>query len=167
MTQDISSLMDGELEPHEAGRAVQACCASEEQKQTWHFYHVIGDSIRGQAPRSLELPKGIFEALQGQPTVLSPRRFADRPITRIAFAAAASVATIGVVGWLGMQGGQLRDNPTVVASESAKAPVVASATPVAATQPVLNVQDYLVAHRQIPSPELYRQVSNEAPSPSR
>ena len=28
MTQDISSLMDGELESNEAGRVVQACCAS-------------------------------------------------------------------------------------------------------------------------------------------
>jgi sigma-E factor negative regulatory protein RseA len=164
MTQDISSLMDGELEPHEAGRAVQACCASEEQKQTWYIYHVIGDSMRGQAPRGLEIPRKVYSALRGQPTVLAPRRLADRPATRIALAAAASVATIGVVGWLGMQGGQAPNAPAVVASD-ARAPVVASATPVA--QPVLNVQDYLVAHRQIPSPELYRQVSTEAPSPAR
>jgi hypothetical protein len=33
--------------------------------------------------------------------------------------------------------------------------------------PALDVQDYLAAHRQIPSAELYRPVNNRAPSGGR
>ena len=50
MTQDISSLMDGELEPHEAGRAIRSCCASSEAAQKWQEYHLIGDVLRGGRP---------------------------------------------------------------------------------------------------------------------
>lgn len=167
MTQEISSLMDGELDAQEAGRAVQGCCASEEQKQTWYVYHAIGDAMRGHAPGRLDVPHRLIEALEDQPTVLAPRRrVVDAPFTRITLAAAASVATLGVVGWLGTQGGPLHGDP-VVAKGAAGPVTVASAVPVATTQPVLNVQDYLVAHRQIPSPELYRQVSNQAPAAAR
>ena len=175
MTQDISSLMDGEIESNEAGRVVQECCASEDQKQTWYVYHVIGDAMRGDAPHGAGFPHRILQALEMQPTVLAPRRrLLETAFTRVALAAAASVATIGIVGWLGMQGGQFGTQPTVakatvslpVTTVAANVPVNGT-VPVAATQPVLNVQDYLTVHRQIPSPEFYRQVSNQAPAAAR
>ena len=175
MTQDISSLMDGELESNEAGRVVQSCCASEGQKETWYVYHVIGDAMRGHAPMRAELPHRTIAALQAQPTVLAPRRrTVEASFMRVALAAAASVATVGVVGWLGMQGGQLSTQPNI-AKATPSLPVtnvaanvtVNGTMPVASTQPVLNVQDYLTVHRQIPSPEFYRQVSNQAPAATR
>jgi sigma-E factor negative regulatory protein RseA len=175
MTQDISSLMDGELEGQEAGRVVQACCASEEQKETWYVYHVIGDALRGQAPHRAGFPHRTLAALHEQPTVLAPRRrVLEASFGRVALAAAASVATIGVVGWLGLQGGQIAA-PSNVAKVAPVAPatnvaanVPANGTmPVASTQPVLDVQDYLTVHRQMPSPEFYRQVSNQAPAATR
>ena len=46
MTQELSSLMDGELDTQGAERVIQACCASEGQKQTWYLYHAIGDAMR-------------------------------------------------------------------------------------------------------------------------
>jgi sigma-E factor negative regulatory protein RseA len=175
MTQDISSLMDGELESNEAGRVVQACCASEDQKEAWYVYHVIGDAMRGHAPHRMGFPHRTIEALQGLPTVLAPRRrVLNGSFARVALAAAASVATIGVVGWLGLQGGQLTTQGTIAKARSpagvtnVASNVLANGTmPVASTQPVLNVQDYLTVHRQIPSPEFYRQVSNQAPAAAR
>jgi len=56
MKQDISSLMDGELDSHNADRVVLACSRSEEHKDTWNVYHAIGEAIRGQVPRSIERP---------------------------------------------------------------------------------------------------------------
>ena len=162
MTQDISSLMDGELDAQEADRAIRSCCASEEQKQTWNLYHAIGDALRGQAPRELARCEGIMQAIENQPTVLAPRRrVLETPLGRVALAAAASVATIGVVGWIGMQGGPETGAPLVAKGGPASAlKPVAATTTVAAPQPTLNVQDYLTAHRQIPSPEQYRPVAN-------
>jgi len=161
MTQEISSLMDGELGAQEAGQALQACCASEEHKRTWFLYHVIGDSMRGQAPRRLSLPGGVLEALQAQPTVLAPRRkLLESTFARVSLAAAASVATVGVVSWIGTQGGQVPE-PVVARN--------AGLQPVANTVPVQDIQyqDYLAAHRQMPPPELYRQVNNGAAARAR
>jgi hypothetical protein len=80
---------------------------------------------------------------------------------RIAFAAAASVATVGVVGWLGTQGGQGGVAPSVAKTSSPIQPVANTTT---VPSQALDVQAYLAAHRQMPSPELYRPVNNRTPA---
>ena len=164
MKQDISSLMDGELEGPEADRAIRSCCASEDHKDTWNLYHAIGDAIRGQAPRTLERHTGVMEAIAKLPTVLAPRpRVFETVLGRFALAAAASVATIGVVSWIGVQGGA-PGAPSPVVAKGTPAPIaiqpVSATATVPAAQPSIDVQDYLTAHRQIPSPEAYRPVVN-------
>ena len=167
MTQDLSSLMDGELSADEARRALAACSASEEQKKTWYLYHCIGDALRGQAPRRVEMPAEVFESIRKEPTILAPRRRSQASVARIAMAAAASVATVGVVGWLGTQGGAsaptegplVAKNASPVQPVANVAPVVPpTAAPVAVTE---DVSAYLAAHRQLPSPEQYRTVNNQ------
>ena len=165
MTQDLSSLMDGEMAAGEAERTILACAKSEDEKATWYLYHAIGDSMRGQAPRRLAMPDKVMESLKAQPTVLAPRRpFHQSTFARVALAAAASVATIGVVGWIGSQGGQGGPAPAIAKSGSSIQPVANKA---GVATPALDVQDYLAAHRQIPSAELYRPVNNRAPSAAR
>lgn len=168
MTQEISSLMDGELAAHEAEHAIRSCNASEEQKSVWYLYHCIGDAMRGQAPRRLEPPAALIASLKTQPTVLAPKRRIESTFARVALAAAASVATIGVVGWVGMQGVQPGASSVVAKVSSGIQPVANKTTLPArdAIQP-LDVQAYLTAHRQIPSPELYRPVNNRAPASAR
>jgi len=161
MNQEISSLMDGELEAHEAERTIRSCCATDDSKDSWYLYHVIGETLRGHAPARLERDRGVMRALSAEPTVLAPRpRAMESTVGRIALATAASMATIGIVGWIGMQGG-----PTAAPAVVAKGTSAASIKPVAETTlvpiaPAINVQDYLAAHRQIPSPDLYRPVAN-------
>lgn len=165
MTQDLSSLMDGELAAGEAERTIRACSTSADEKATWYLYHAIGDSMRGQAPRRLAMPEQVIESLKAQPTVLAPRRpLHQRTFARVALAAAASVATIGVVGWIGSQGGQGGSLPAIAKSNSAIQPVANKSS---VASPALDVQDYLAAHRQIPSAELYRPVNNRAPTQGR
>jgi sigma-E factor negative regulatory protein RseA len=167
MTQDISSLMDGELEAQDAERAIRTCCADEDQKKTWFLYHAIGDAMRGHAPRDLTRPAAVLEALHAQPTVLAPRPRVAATAFKVAFAAAASVATVAVVAWIGLQGGASeRAEPVVAKSTSAIQPV-ANKTTLAAPAPVVDEQAYLTAHRQLPSPELYRPVNNRATAPAR
>ena len=163
MTQEISSLMDGELEGREADAAVSACCGDEDRKRTWYLYHAIGEAMRGQAPASLAIPREVFEKLRQQPTVLAPGRRVPATVTRVALAAAASVATIGVVGWIGSQGGGTPMPEPVVAKAPAASIQPVASTGTVVTAPALNVQEYLVAHRQVPTPDLYRPVTNRAP----
>ena len=165
MTQEISSLMDGELGHNEAGTAIRSCCASREAGDTWRTYHLIGDVMRGGKPHPTNTAERVRQALADEPAIIArPKRVYETTIGRVAIAAAASVATIGVVGWIGSQGGDVPGASPVVAGKA----VVPSVQPVANTQVVppatLDVQDYLNAHRQVPTPESYRAVTNRAPA---
>ena len=167
MTQEISSLMDGELEAQGAERAIRTCCAAEDQKATWFLYHAIGDAMRGHAPRDLARPARVIEALQTQPTVLAPKpRVAATALARVAIAAAASVATVAVVAWIGVQGGAQDRGEAIVAKSASSIQPVANKTTLPRV-PVVDEQAYLTAHRQLPSPELYRPVNNRAATPAR
>ena len=161
MTQELSSLMDGELGSDEAQRAIGACCAGEELKQKWYLYHCIGDAMRGQSARRLEMPDEVFASLRQEPTVLAPKRWAQAKVARVVMAAAASGAPVGVVGGLGSPGRAAAPvaAPVVAKGVSPVQPVANTATvaPAAATE---DVQAYLAAHRQVPTPDLYRNVNN-------
>lgn len=170
MTQDISSLRDGELDAHDAGRVIKTCGSSEAHKDTWNLYGVIGDVIRGETPRSLDRSSRVMEALAKEPTVIGRPRtnVFESTLGRVALAAAASVATIGVVSWIGTQGGAPGTMAPVVAKNGSPAaaiqPVSATAT---VSQPAIDVQDYVIAHRQIPSAEAYRPVVNRGTAATR
>ncbi|QJR15310.1 sigma-E factor negative regulatory protein [Usitatibacter palustris] len=179
MKQNISNLMDGELESHESGQAIQACCKDPDAMRVWDEYHLIGDVMRGDVPRALPFTGRVISDLSKEPTVLAPRRLPPMAnIVRISLAAAASVATIGVVGWIGFQQGGIGSaGPTVVrgpapvqgslATVAVNEPTAAVATKAAATgavvQPAPDIHDYLVAHRQTPSAEFYRPVAAKGP----
>ena len=165
MNQEISSLMDGELGPQEAERAIRSCCTSREAAGTWQTYHLIGDVLRGGKPHPTQTAERVRIALESEPAIVArPKRVYETTAGRVALAMAASVATIGVVGWIGTQGGQVPAASPVVAKGGPAAPAV---QPVANTATVpaatLDVQDYLAAHRQVPSPDLYRPVNNNTP----
>jgi len=160
MTQEISSLMDGELEAPEAERAIRSCCASREVAQKWQEYHLIGEVLRGGVPHPTRTADRVREGLAAEPAIIArPRRVMESRLGRVAFAAAASVATVGVVGWIGSQGGPVGSGASIVAKNPASAvQPVANITTVPA--PTVDVQDYLAAHRQMPSADLYRPVNN-------
>lgn len=163
MTQEISSLMDGELERSEAERAIKACCLSAEDQETWHLYHVIGDALRGQAPGDLEA-RSVKERLEKEPPIIArPKRVLDTTLARFAMAAAASVATVGVVGWIGTQGGNpVSSGPAVAKGNPGVQPVAKTVTVPPAAAPTVDLQDYYTAHKQLPSPQTYRPVVNRA-----
>jgi negative regulator of sigma E activity len=165
MTQEISSLMDGELQAHEAERAIRGCCADSEAARKWQEYHLISDVLRGGRPHPSGTAGRVSKALEAEPAIVArPRRVLETTFGRVALAAAASVATIGVVGWIGSQGvqpvpgGAVAKNPAAIqpVAHQAPAPLPASAE----TAP--DVQEYLAAHRQIPSVEMYRTVTNRS-----
>jgi negative regulator of sigma E activity len=161
MTQEISSLMDGELQAHEAERAIRGCCADSEAARKWQEYHLISDVLRGGHPHPSGTAGRVSKALEAEPAIVArPRRVLETTFGRVALAAAASVATIGVVGWIGSQGVQPVPGAVVAKNPAAIQPVVNQA-PVS-TEPAPDVQDYLAAHRQIPSADMYRTVTNRS-----
>ena len=162
MTQEISSLMDGELGPQEAGNAIRECCSSSEAAEKWKQYHLIGEVLRGGVPHPTRTAELVRKALVNEPAIIArPKRVIDTTVGRVALAAAASVATIGVVGWIGSQGGQVPGGTAVVAKNPLVQPV-ANKPASAAPAPMVDVQDYYAAHKQLPSAQLYRPVTNRA-----
>ena len=162
MTQEISSLMDGELEATEAERAIKACCADREVARKWQEYHLIAEVLRGGVPHPTRTAERVHQSLAAEPAIIArPKRVMDSTLGRVAFAAAASVATIGVVGWIGSQGGTASPSASeVLARNPASVQPVSNVTVVPA--PTVDVQDSLAAHRQMPSPDLYRPVNNRS-----
>lgn len=161
MTQEISSLMDGELESHEAERAIRGCCADSEAARKWQEYHLISDVLRGGRPHPSGTAERVRQALADEPAIIArPKRLLDSTFGRVALATAASAATIGVVGWIGSQGGPAAPGAVVAKNPAAVQPVAHKPAPA----PAAGVDDYLAAHRQLPSAELYRTVTNRAPA---
>jgi len=157
MTQEISLLMDGELQAGEAGRAIKACCGDEELKRTWQAYHLVGEALRGEAHRPDASTRRIMDAIAREPTVLAPRWRMPARAGRVAFAAAASVATVAVVGWIGMQDRDAPAGAVIAKSAPTAAPVLASRV-----VPLHNVNEYVVVHRQLPNADFYQPVANQA-----
>src|SRR6267142_5455320 len=101
MKEQISALMDGELDQRAAGEAIERLRASGEALQTWRVYHLISDGMRDTRLLSAGFTARLSERLAAEPAVLAPSSLPGRtPVQRFAFAAAASVAAVALVGWL-------------------------------------------------------------------
>ena len=98
--EEVSLLMDGELD---ADRAERACHGLREvgSVQTWVCYHVIGDCLRGDGAPTWGISKRFAARLAAEPTVLAPSRARPAPAA-VAWAVAATVAAVGVVGWVAL-----------------------------------------------------------------
>ena len=98
MNERISRLMDGEIDASEMD-GVCAMLKSDAAMATWACYHTIGDALRGETPVTRSVGVAVARQLSAEPTVLAPRM---SPVSRTAswaWAAAASVAAVTVVGW--------------------------------------------------------------------
>ncbi|MFD2449933.1 sigma-E factor negative regulatory protein [Vogesella fluminis] len=73
MKQNLSSLMDGELDDAASTQCIRALDADPELKAAWNEYHLIGDAIRGSALLSVDVRTEVGQALQQEPTVLAPK----------------------------------------------------------------------------------------------
>jgi sigma-E factor negative regulatory protein RseA len=49
MQENLSALVDGELDDVETAKLLAALKQSEALQQEWHTYHLIGDVLRGEA----------------------------------------------------------------------------------------------------------------------
>ena len=127
--ENLSALMDGELETRSASKTIDVLLESNELQVHWSRYHVLRDVLRHKVypDAGSELCERVRRLLTDEPLHFSrprllPRRWREtlRPVAGLALA-----ATVAVVAILAVRGlGQLPDQP-----ETAQAP----STPVAAS----------------------------------
>jgi sigma-E factor negative regulatory protein RseA len=161
MRQEISSLMDGELDADRTGGLIERIGRDDEARELWATYHFIGDALRGGVSMQAGIQNRIFVRLTQEPTVLAPKRRRMLSVSarsaRVGMAVAASVATISVVTWMGRQEST---TPALVA----QAPVTQVAVAKSAAEPMVasamqqaNLSEYLLAHEEYsPSTGGYR-----------
>lgn len=98
MSEDISRLMDGEIEGTEM-HALWPALRHHNAIATWTCYHAIGDALRGEIASIRDLREAVAKRLAEEPTVLAPRAPASSRPTSWLWAIAATLAAVTVVGW--------------------------------------------------------------------
>ena len=99
--EQLSALMDGELEPDHADRLLRGMRDDPEAMAIWTQYHLIGDALKGEPSLVPAMSARLAAALASEPTILAPPRSQrTRDTRRFALPIAASVAGVAVVGWL-------------------------------------------------------------------
>lgn len=143
MNENISRLMDGELDDAELDRCLTEL-KSADAMQTWVSYHVIGDHLRGTGGGARGVPARFAAALAAEPTVLAPHARAHRPAqpATFAWAVAATIAAVTVVGWTAFS--MVDVPPNAVAKAREAATVRAAQVKPPAELPA----DYLMAHQE-------------------
>ena len=139
--QDVSTLMDGELDADRID-AVCRCLRTREGMQTWASYHLIGDALRGSPDLASGFSDRFGSRFAAEPTMLVPRSRGAMP-ARTAWAIAASAAAVAVVGWVAMA--SFQPASTGIA---AVAPLAVSAPPVATVvHRGADLGDYVLVHQ--------------------
>jgi sigma-E factor negative regulatory protein RseA len=146
----ISAFMDGETRPHETEQVILHLRQNEEQLESWHTFHLIGDAMRGESPLANDFAMRVRSRLEQEPTVLAPRLRWRKPVN-FALSAAASLAAVAVVLTL-----VISDNPLQPGSQVAVAPkpaITESTQAAARPQPVATanqgrMNEYLMAHQE-------------------
>jgi len=144
MNERISRLMDGEVDTSEMD-ALCALLRDDAAMATWSCYHTIGDALRGETAVTRSVGPAVSRQLASEPTVLAPRVLvASRPeMSRVAswaWAAAASIAAVSVVGWTAYS---LIDAPEMLAAKTA-----GGTARTAQIRPLTVPPDYLLAHQE-------------------
>jgi sigma-E factor negative regulatory protein RseA len=136
--EEVSLLVDGELDADRVERACHGLRAPA-AVETWVCYHVIGDSLRAQCALTPGFAARFSARLASEPTVLAPPRARPAPAA-IALAIAASVAAVGVVGWIALATMPVPPDAIATAQQAG------AIRPADTRRPVVN--EYLLAHQE-------------------
>jgi sigma-E factor negative regulatory protein RseA len=145
MKADISALVDGELERHEADAAIESLKPEGEARDTWRSYHLISDAMRDTRQLSAGFAARVTAKIADEPTVLAPpqlpirRRILEQRRWQV-LSMAASLAAVAFVVSVAF----------APQDEGVTAPPLAQAAPpaeAAQVAPPEAADDYVLAHQ--------------------
>lgn len=101
MKEQISALMDSELDLERNPHLYAALRKGGEATQDWATWHLIGDVMRGDAMVQSGLHARVMQQLESEPVILAPRRRL-RDIFQSSYSVpmVASAAAVAFVGWM-------------------------------------------------------------------
>lgn len=101
MRNEISELMDGELDDAHAAKVINAIKNDDDLFSDWKIYHMVGDSLR-QSAVNIDISEKVKNKLNDEPLLLSPyphKTPSNLKQKLLNLSVAASVAALSV-GWL-------------------------------------------------------------------
>lgn len=143
MTDQISALVDGELDPAEAGRLLARMKNDPALRRTWDEYHRVGDALRGHYGRAV--CQAVRKRLEAEPAIVAPQparaETHSHPWARWAMSAAAGLAAVALVTWVAFPGlGGRTEAPQVAQAPAPQAESSASrALPPSTAKPAVPV----------------------------
>lgn len=102
MKDQISALMDDELDVEASDHLFEALKSSKDCYESWSTYHLIGDVMRGNPEFSADFHQRVMARIDAEPTVLAPKRRFEVRRSHV-MSVAASVAAVMFVGWMVLQ----------------------------------------------------------------
>lgn len=104
MKNEVSALMDGEIESENVSRIVEMLKNNNELKNHWETYHLIGDALRQPSHLSLDLSSSVAAKLQNEPVVFSPNlsNSLKKQKRKVAMLALAASIVLGVSTLIGV-----------------------------------------------------------------
>ncbi|MCZ4336213.1 sigma-E factor negative regulatory protein [Shewanella colwelliana] len=148
----VSAAVDGEVDK----QMMAELAADTDSHEQWRDYHIIGDAMRGELPKmlDLDLSANIAAAIENEPTIIAPKAaqqtdVATKKLANVIpmfkqfgqYAIAASVALVAVVGVQNYnQSPEIDASPLPVLNTR---PLIGSASPVSLqTGPVQQNQSF-------------------------
>jgi len=136
MKNQLSSMLDSELDPDRHQELLVALRNDAELRIAMTRYVLIGDALRGCENLSGDITGNVMVRLASEPTVLAPQAKRPANLLRSVAALAASVTGVAVVAWLAFVPQAPENMPQL--AKAAK-PEVAVASE--------RMQEYLMAHQ--------------------
>lgn len=119
---ELSALLDGELELHEAREVLDEAMRSDALQSNWNAYALIGDCLRGESVVHVDVAPSVMTRLRDEPVVLSPGNLRSPPRRHALMALAASLAGVAVVGWMALKGHESPERGLLERSAALSAP---------------------------------------------
>ena len=161
MKDQLSALMDGELDIESSEHLIISAKSGGELKTTWATYHLIGDAMRGEVPLRQDFTSRVMLALEEEPIVLAPMaplsiESESSNITSIAtkksaiktsgfWSIAASVAAVMFVGVMVLQQQVIHSPEQIIMVKTDKVAPVEALAPIEIAQSIPT--EYLQAHQ--------------------
>lgn len=161
MKDQLSALIDGELNIESSEHLITSAKSSGELKSAWASYHLIGDAMRGDTPLRQDFTSRVMLALEAEPTVLSTKVSSDSEsnatnVTTITknkatyktsgfWSVAASVAAVMFVGVVVLQQQMTVSPEQVVLVKTERVAPAEALSPIQIAQSVPT--EYLQAHQ--------------------
>jgi sigma-E factor negative regulatory protein RseA len=102
MKEQISALMDDELDLDDSAHLFTAVKKDDELETCWATYHLIGDAMRGNPMMKPGFKQQLMARIANEPAVLAPRNIKQTRKPAV-WSIAASVAAVTFVGWMVLQ----------------------------------------------------------------